>query len=171
MVSSELAPEQQDRGTRRPVRPRSGRAGNRRPTTTRRVPLRHRAKLGKRGMLVLPFPEEYGGAWGADYFRPMLALEELAGVDPRRDHLEAGSRSARLPITGRHAEQRTGGGPSGATGDAGRVRPDDRLAGSDSQAACAHRPLEGVAQGKKGIGWWTAARPYHQTRARPSPRW
>ena len=56
------------------------------------------AKMGKMGLVGLPFPEEYGGM-GGDYFAFCLALEELARVDSSvAITLEAGVGLGAMPI-------------------------------------------------------------------------
>jgi short-chain 2-methylacyl-CoA dehydrogenase len=56
------------------------------------------ARLGKMGILGLPFPEEFGGM-GGDYFAFCLALHELARVDSSvAVTLEAGVSLGAMPI-------------------------------------------------------------------------
>ncbi len=56
------------------------------------------AKMGKLGLIGLPFAEEYGGM-GGDYFALCLALEELARVDSSVAFtLEAGVSLGAMPI-------------------------------------------------------------------------
>ena len=56
------------------------------------------AKMGKLGLLGLPFADEYGGM-GGDYFALCLALEELARVDSSvAITLEAGVSLGAMPI-------------------------------------------------------------------------
>ena len=66
------------------------------------------ARLGKMGILGLPFPEEFGGM-GGDYFAFCLALHELARVDSSvAVTLEAGVSLGAMPIYrfGTEAQQR-----------------------------------------------------------------